>query len=135
MLNILLDQADVTKALMGTSEVNVLEAYVTEMLRINLPIQGIYREAKANEVVGSTSITAGAWSSSMSQQDDTTFSPFIHLARTFHPPLSYVPSASFVRSIHLVRTFIHLVCTFHPPRPYVLLTSFARSIHLVRRFR
>lgn len=59
MLNILLDQADVTKALMGASEADVLEGYVTEMLRIDPPIQGIYREAKANEVVGSTSITAG----------------------------------------------------------------------------
>ena len=59
MLNILLDQADVTKALMGTSEADVLEGYVTEMLRIDPPVQGIYREAKANEVVGSTSISAG----------------------------------------------------------------------------
>jgi hypothetical protein len=59
MLNILLDQTDVTKALMGASDANVLEAYVTEMLRIDPPIQGIYREAKTNEVVGSTSVTAG----------------------------------------------------------------------------
>lgn len=59
MINILLDQSDVAKALIATDKADVLEGYVTEMLRIDPPVQGIYREAKANETVGSTSISAG----------------------------------------------------------------------------
>ena len=59
MLNILLDRSDIVKTLMTTDRAEVLEAYVTEMLRVDPPIQGIYREAKANEVVGSTSLTPG----------------------------------------------------------------------------
>lgn len=59
MLNLLLEQSDVVKALLNAKDAEVLEGYVTEMLRIDPPLQGIYREAKANEVVGSTSIKAG----------------------------------------------------------------------------
>jgi len=59
ILNILLDQTDVARALLAADKDDVLRGYVTEMLRIDPPIQGIYRESKANEVVGSTSINAG----------------------------------------------------------------------------
>ena len=59
MLNILLDQSDVARALVATDKADVLEGYVTEMLRIDPPIQGVYREAKADETVGSTSLNAG----------------------------------------------------------------------------
>ena len=44
---------------MAGDKAEVLEGYVTEMLRVDPPIQGVYREAKANEIVGSTSINAG----------------------------------------------------------------------------
>ena len=59
MINILLDQSDVARALVTTDKADVLEGYVTEMLRLDPPVQGIYREATANETVGSTSISAG----------------------------------------------------------------------------
>ena len=59
MLNILLKQHDVAKALVTTDKAEILEGYVSEMLRLDPPIQGVYREAKANETVGSTSISAG----------------------------------------------------------------------------
>jgi len=59
MLNILLEQTDVAQAFLTESDAGRLEGYVTEMLRLDPPLQGIYREAKANEVVGSTSVKAG----------------------------------------------------------------------------
>ena len=59
MLNIVLDQPDVAQALVATDKAEVLEGYVSEMLRLDPPIQGIYREAKVNETVGSTSLKAG----------------------------------------------------------------------------
>lgn len=59
MLNILLDQSEVAHALVAAKADDVLEGYVTEMLRLDPPIQGVYREAKANETVGSTSLDAG----------------------------------------------------------------------------
>lgn len=59
MTNILLDQSHVARALVATDKADVLEGYVAEMLRIDPPVQGIYREATANETVGSTSINAG----------------------------------------------------------------------------
>lgn len=59
MLTILIDQSDVAKNLMTAKHPEVLEGYVTEMLRIDPPIQGTYREAKANETIGSTTIKAG----------------------------------------------------------------------------
>jgi len=59
MINILLDQSDVAEALMATNKADVLEGYVIEMLRIDPPVQGIYREATAGETVGSTSINPG----------------------------------------------------------------------------
>jgi len=59
MINILLDQTDVAQALLDADKADKLEGYVTEMLRIDPPIQGVYRESKANETVGSTSITTG----------------------------------------------------------------------------
>ena len=59
MLNILLEQSDVAEALVTTDKADVLEGYVAEMLRIDPPIQGVYREARANEMVGSTSLSAG----------------------------------------------------------------------------
>jgi len=59
MINILLEQSDVAQALMTTDEADVLEGYVAEMLRIDPPVQGVYREAKANETIGLTSIDAG----------------------------------------------------------------------------
>jgi len=59
MINIFLDRSDIALALMATDEADVLEGYVIEMLRIDPPVQGVYREAKANETVGSTSISAG----------------------------------------------------------------------------
>ena len=59
MLNILLDQTPVAQAILAADKDDVLEGYVTEMLRIDPPLQGIYCEAKANEVVGSTSVKTG----------------------------------------------------------------------------
>jgi cytochrome P450 len=59
MLNILLDQPEVVKGLLAADKDEVLEGYVTEMLRIDPPLQGIYREARANEAVGTTSVKAG----------------------------------------------------------------------------
>ena len=59
MLNIVLDQSDVAQALVATDKAEVLEGYVSEMLRLDPPIQGAYREAKVNETVSSTSINAG----------------------------------------------------------------------------
>jgi len=59
MVNILLDQSDVVKALVDNDKADVLEGYVTEMLRVDPPVQGVYREAKASETVGSTSVNAG----------------------------------------------------------------------------
>ena len=59
MVNILLDQSEVVRALMATDKAEVLEGYVTEMLRLDPPIQGAYREAKVNETVGSTALIAG----------------------------------------------------------------------------
>jgi len=59
MLNILLDQSDVAQAFVATSEATVLEGYVTEMLRLDPPVQGVYREAKADETVDSASVNAG----------------------------------------------------------------------------
>jgi len=59
MVNILLDQSDVAQALVNNDKADVLEGYVTEMLRIDPQIQGIYREAKASETVGSTSVNTG----------------------------------------------------------------------------
>lgn len=59
MLNILLEQNEVVNAFLQESNAEILEGYVTEMLRLDPPLQGIYREARANEVVGSTSVKAG----------------------------------------------------------------------------
>jgi len=59
MLNILLDQADVVRALTSDNKPEVLEGYVAEMLRIDPPIQGVYREAKVNETVGSAPLNPG----------------------------------------------------------------------------
>ena len=59
MLKILLEQNEVVNAFLQESNAEILEGYVTEMLRLDPPLQGIYREAKANEVVGSTSVKAG----------------------------------------------------------------------------
>jgi cytochrome P450 len=59
MLNILLDQTSVAQAILAADKDDILEGYVTEMLRIDPPLQGIYTEAKASEVVGSTTIKAG----------------------------------------------------------------------------
>ena len=59
MTNIILEQSDVAHVLVTENKVDVLEGYVSEMLRIDPPVQGIYREARANETVGSTSINAG----------------------------------------------------------------------------
>ena len=58
-LNILLDQSDVAQALIAADKPEVLEGYVTEILRIDPPVEGIYREARANEVVGSTTLKTG----------------------------------------------------------------------------
>jgi len=58
-LNILLDQSGVTEKLVKSDDAEVLEGYVAEILRLDPPIQGVYREAKANETVGSTSLSAG----------------------------------------------------------------------------
>ena len=44
---------------MVTDKAGVLEGYVIKVLRIGPPAQGIYREAKTNEAVGSTSLNAG----------------------------------------------------------------------------
>jgi len=59
MINILLDQSDVAHALVTTDKADVLEGYVTEMLRVDPPIQGIYREAKANETIDSIPVNTG----------------------------------------------------------------------------
>ena len=58
-LNILLKESDVAKTLVTTDKTEILEGYISEVLRLDPPIQGVYREAKANETVGSTSISAG----------------------------------------------------------------------------
>ena len=58
-LNILLDQPDVARALIAADKPEVLEGYVTEMLRIDPPVEGTYRVAGANEVVGSTTLKIG----------------------------------------------------------------------------
>ena len=44
---------------MTTDEADVLEGYVTEMLRVDPPVQGIYREAKVNQIVRSIPINTG----------------------------------------------------------------------------
>ena len=59
MLNILLEKADVVRALTSDNKPEVLEGYVAEMLRVDPPIQGVYREAKVNETVGSTRLNPG----------------------------------------------------------------------------
>ena len=59
MINILLDQSDVATALVTTDKADELEGYVAEMLRIDPPVQGVFREASVNETVGSTAINAG----------------------------------------------------------------------------
>ena len=59
MLNILLEQNEVVNAFLQESNAEILEGYVTEMLRLDPPLQGIYREARTNEIVGSTSVKAG----------------------------------------------------------------------------
>lgn len=59
MINVLLDQPEVAHALVTANKAEVLEGYVAEMLRVDPPVQGVYREAKAGETVGSTSINAG----------------------------------------------------------------------------
>lgn len=59
MVNILLDQSDIAHALVTTDKADELEGYVTEMLRIDPPIQGVYRQAKGSETIGSTSINTG----------------------------------------------------------------------------
>ena len=69
MLNVLLgDSNDVPledsktakayKALISANKADALEGYVAEMLRIDPPIQGVYRQARVNETVGSTSLNA-----------------------------------------------------------------------------
>ena len=58
-LNILLDQSDVAQALIAADKPEVLEGYVAEMLRIDPPVEGTYRVARANEVVGSTTLKVG----------------------------------------------------------------------------
>jgi len=57
MLNILLGQSNVARALVTTDEADILGGYVSETLRPNLPIQGLCCEAE--ETVGSTSLSAG----------------------------------------------------------------------------
>jgi hypothetical protein len=59
MVNILLDQPEVVKNLLATDKDDVLDGYVTEMLRIDPPLQGIYREARADETVGTTAVKGG----------------------------------------------------------------------------
>ena len=59
MINILLDESDVAQALVATDKAHELEGYVTELLRLDPPVQGVYREATANETIGSTTINAG----------------------------------------------------------------------------
>ena len=59
MLNILLDQTHVAQAILAADKDDILEGYVTEMLRIDPPLQGVYCEAKANDLVGTTSVKAG----------------------------------------------------------------------------
>jgi hypothetical protein len=59
MLHILLDQTDVAQALISANKPEVLEGYIAEMLRVDPPIQGVYREAKTNEAVGSTPLNPG----------------------------------------------------------------------------
>ena len=59
MLDILLEEADVVKALASDNKPEVMEGYVAEKLRINPPIQGVCREAKVNDTVGSTSLNPG----------------------------------------------------------------------------
>jgi len=62
-LNILLDRSDITQALATTDKADISEGYVAEILRLDPLVQGVYREAKANETVGSTSaMVTWSWS-------------------------------------------------------------------------
>ena len=56
MFNILLDRPEVAQAFITANKAEVVEGYVAEMLRIDPPVQGVYRTARASEAVGSTSV-------------------------------------------------------------------------------
>ena len=59
VLNSLLDRPEVAQAFITANKAEVVEGYVSEMLRIDPPVPGVYRTAKASEVVGSTSVKDG----------------------------------------------------------------------------
>jgi hypothetical protein len=60
MVNLLLEDANIGKALAaGAKDDSVLQGYVSEVLRINPPTRGVYRQAKANETVGALSVKQG----------------------------------------------------------------------------
>lgn len=58
MINILLDQPETAKFFVDSDEASDLEGYVTQILRVDPPVQGVYREAKANETIGSKPVNA-----------------------------------------------------------------------------
>ena len=115
MLNILLDQPDVAQALMTIDKADVLEGYVMEMLRIDPPIQGIYRESKVKEAVGSTSVNAGdlVYLDVATANKNVSLNPFFFSSREqlswhfrsvrFHNPRRSIPLAP--RSVTSVATF------------------------------
>jgi len=59
ILNILLKEHEVAKVFAIPDKAHLLEGYIAEMLRIDPPVQGVYREARVDETVGSTRLSAG----------------------------------------------------------------------------
>jgi len=59
MVNICFNKPDVAQAFRNNDKADVLEGHVIDMLRVDPPIQGIYREAKASETIGKTSVNVG----------------------------------------------------------------------------
>jgi len=57
MVNLLLDDANISKALAGDAkDDSILRGYISEVLRIDPPVQGLYRHVKDDEVVGEQSL-------------------------------------------------------------------------------
>jgi len=60
MVNLLLEDPNIQTVLAGSAGAKddaTLEGYISEVFRINPPVQGTYRQAKVSEAVGATSVT------------------------------------------------------------------------------